>query len=203
MVALSAWLAVGCCGECPLDMTFVLPLPPSDESVPLTVAFSRSRDADAKVSCSWMPGADSELGAWRCDPPPKTIKRFMDIGNIELQYAFDGAGSWVVRMTGPAGTADLDLIADDQDPGEGWPGSCPCYGDELSVYDNHFDGVRFPPPEFGQPCTGPTDCGADLTCGPGDASVTYCAYNCFNHPCFVGSTCESGWCTQPPAARRQ
>lgn len=203
MVAQSALLTAGCCDECKPDMAFVLPLPPSDEAVPLTVAFSRSRDADARVSCAWTPGADSEQGAWSCEPRPKTIKRLTDIGRIEFAYAFDGAGGWVVQTRGPAGTADLDKQARSEDPGEGWPGSCPCYGDELTVYDDDFDAVRFPPPEFGQPCTSPSDCGSDLACGPGDASITYCAYNCFNHPCFAGSTCENGWCSRPPSARRQ
>jgi hypothetical protein len=194
LVAFAARVLVGCCDECVPDTLIALPPLTSEVAQTVTVGFANTSGGTPKVTCTWESGPEIAKGDWTCVPPPVAM-----VGD-KREYHFRGEKNWFIQATGPSGSTELENPAVSTDPGEGWPGSCPCYPDELEVDEDELSaiGAAFhppAPPTYGSACSTDGDCDPALSCESSAVmtGVRHCTYACSDaRDCPEGSLCSGG-----------
>ena len=192
--AFVAQALVGCCDECVPDTQIVLPTLTSQVSQTVTVGFANAPGGTPRVTCTWESGPDISDAAWTCLPPPPNVVSGMP------EYHFGGERRWFVQATGPSGSSEFENPAVSSDPGEGWPGSCPCYPDELRVNVEELTAIGAAlhppaPPTYGSACSTDAECDPALSCESSAVTtgVTHCTYTCSHaRDCPEGSLCSGG-----------
>lgn len=128
--------ASGCsCDDCRPETEIWLPTLEPTVNQSVTITFRREKTSNV-ITCTW--GADSvaSVASWHCSPDPKSMTYHPGAAPSSTEFDYplkDAKSAWIVDVQGPSGATTVTLTPSSNDPGEGWPTECICYGYAVRV----------------------------------------------------------------------